>query len=141
MQKLSSVLLVDDDPTTNYLNRKLLERLAVSNKIDVAQDGQQALGLLVARCQQAPEEVPALLLLDVKMPIMDGFEFLAAYTQLPTACQQRVVIIVLTTSLHPQDVQRMEQLPIAGFLNKPLTQEKVGQLLKDHFARELPPAG
>ncbi|MDO7876931.1 response regulator [Hymenobacter sp. ASUV-10] len=134
MQKLSSVLLVDDDPTTNYLNRKLLERLAVTDVIEVAQDGQQALSLLLDRCRQAaPVATPALLLLDVKMPVMDGFEFLAAYEQLPLDCQQRVVIVVLTTSLHPQDVQRMEQLPIAGFLSKPLTQEKISQVIQEHF--------
>lgn len=134
MQKLSSVLLVDDDPTTNYLNRKLLERLAVTNSIEVAQDGQQALSLLLERCKQpVPTSSPSLLLLDVKMPVMDGFEFLAAYEQLPDDCRQRVVIVVLTTSLHPQDVQRMEQLPIAGFLSKPLTQEKIGQVMQEHF--------
>jgi len=134
MQKLSSVLLVDDDPTTNYLNRKLLERLAVTEAIEVAQDGQQALNLLLERCRQAvPVARPALLLLDVKMPVMDGFEFLAAYEQLPLDCQQSVVIVVLTTSLHPQDVQRMERLPIAGFLSKPLTQEKISQVLQEHF--------
>jgi CheY-like chemotaxis protein len=134
MQKLSSVLLVDDDPTTNYLNRKLLERLAVTETIEVAQDGQQALSLLLERCKHpTPAASPALLLLDVKMPVMDGFEFLAAYEQLPADCQQRVVIVVLTTSLHPQDVQRMEQLPIAGFLSKPLTQEKIGQVMQEHF--------
>jgi CheY-like chemotaxis protein len=139
MQKLSSVLLVDDDPTTNYLNRKLLERLAVTDTIEVAQDGQQALNLLLERCQHAaPMTSPALLLLDVKMPVMDGFEFLAAYEQLPPDCQRRVVIVVLTTSLHPQDVQRMEQLPIAGFLSKPLTQEKISQVLQEHFPA--PPA-
>jgi AmiR/NasT family two-component response regulator len=55
--------------------------------------------------------------------------------QLPLAQQQAIVIVMLTTSLHPVDVARIEQLPIAGFLNKPLTKEKVDALLQEHFAQ------
>ena len=45
---------------------------------------------------------------------------------------------MLTTSLHPQDLSRVQQLNIAGFLNKPLTREKVNQILQNHFDRHLP---
>ena len=66
------------------------------------------------------------------MPVMDGFEFLETYQQRPLA-QPPIIIIMLTTSLHPADVQRADQLPVAGFLTKPLTAEKVAQVLAEHF--------
>ena len=64
---------------------------------------------------------------------MDGFAFLETYQQLPLAQQCAIVIVMLTTSLHPADVQRADQLSVAGFLTKPLTAEKVAQVLADHF--------
>ena len=64
---------------------------------------------------------------------MDGFAFLEAYQQLPLARQRAIVIVMLTTSLHPTDVWRANLLPVAGFLTKPLTAEKVAQVLADHF--------
>ena len=132
MPAIHCTLLVDDDPTTNYLNRKLLQRLAVTAQVREALNGQEALDLLAASCAApgAPA-CPALIFLDVNMPVMDGFAFLETYQQLPLA--QQCVIVMLTTSLHPADVQRADQLPVAGFLTKPLTAEKVAQVLADHF--------
>ena len=134
MPSIRCTLLVDDDPTTNYLNRKLLQRLAVTVQVREALNGREALDLLAASCT-APEApaCPALIFLDVNMPVMDGFAFLEAYQQLPLAQQRAIVIVMLTTSLHSADVQRAAQLPVAGFLTKPLTAEKVAQVLADHF--------
>jgi CheY-like chemotaxis protein len=134
MFKLDSVLLVDDDHTTNYLNQLLLKRLSITDTVLVALNGQEALDTLLARYQQAPAAAPVLVLLDVKMPVMDGFEFLEAYSQLSLAQQNAIVIVMLTTSLHPADVERMRQLNIAGFMSKPLTQAKLEDVLKAHFA-------
>ncbi len=138
MQKLTCALLVDDDQTTNYLNQLLLKRLAVTDKLLVALNGQEALDLLIVHCETATEECPALILLDVKMPVMDGFGFLEAYEKLPIHQKQAIIIVMLTTSLHPQDVERVKQLNIAGFLNKPLTEAKINDVLKNHFDRHLP---
>ena len=74
------------------------------------------------------------------MPVMDGFAFLAAYDQLPLPLKQAIIIVMLTTSLHPQDVDRVQKLNIAGFLNKPLTADKINEVLQNHFDRRLPAA-
>ncbi|QNH61919.1 response regulator [Hymenobacter sediminicola] len=137
MQKLPCLLLVDDDQATNFLNRRLLEKLQVSDQLLVALNGQEALDVLVANCQENTPQCPVLLFLDVKMPVMNGFDFLEAYQQLPLH-KELVIIVMLTTSLHPQDMHRLEQFPIAGLLSKPLTKDKVNQVLKTHFQRELP---
>lgn len=83
-------------------------------------------------------ECPTLVLLDVNMPVMNGFEFLEAYDHLDITPKEHIIIIMLTTSLHPRDVERVQQLGIAGFMNKPLTKEKINDILKAHFNRELP---
>jgi CheY-like chemotaxis protein len=138
MQKLSCALLVDDDQTTNYLNRLLISRLEITDKLLVALNGQEALELVKTHCRDATPDCPALILLDVKMPVMDGFQFLEAFDQLPLPEKDCIIIVMLTTSLHPQDVDRVQRLNIAGFLNKPLTKEKLNDVLKKNFNRHLP---
>jgi CheY-like chemotaxis protein len=138
MQKLACVLLVDDDSTTNYLNQLLLKRLGVAEQVLVAINGKEALDLLHVHCQTPFASCPVLILLDVKMPVMDGFAFLEAYEQLSATQRQAITIVMLTTSLHPRDVERVQQLNIGGFLNKPLNREKVNDILTKHFGRQLP---
>lgn len=139
MPLLPSVLLVDDDPTTNFLNKLLLTRMGVAQQVLVAENGEQALRTLAQACQASEQSTcPWLILLDMNMPVLNGLGFLEAYAQLPLAHQQPIVIVILTTSLHPADLARAQQLPIAGFLNKPLTQEKVTALWQQHFAQQYP---
>jgi CheY-like chemotaxis protein len=134
MTKLPAVMLVDDDQTTNYLNRLLLEKMAVTDHILVAHDGREALNLLATHCQPPTPQCPRLILLDVNMPGLNGIQFLEAYQQLPLAAQNTIVIVMLTTSLHPRDVQRVQELnTVAGFVTKPLTTAKMEAILAEHF--------
>ena len=137
MTPLPCVLLVDDDATTNFLNRSLLTRLGVAERILVAEDGEQALAQLRQHCAPPTPACPALILLDVNMPGMNGIEFLEEYQHLPLVAQSAIVIVMLTSSLHPRDVQRVGQLGlVADFISKPLTREKVQALLEAYFPAE-----
>ncbi|UYZ57898.1 response regulator [Hymenobacter latericus] len=141
MTPLPSVLLVDDDTTTNFLNQTLLTRLGVADRIYVALNGEQALTRVQAHCAVPDPECPALILLDVNMPGMNGIQFLEAYRQLPEVHQQASVVVMLTTSMHPRDVERVQQLHVDGFVSKPLTADKVQELLRTHFPERLNTAG
>ena len=134
MPKLPSILLVDDDATVNFLNRRLLLRLEVADQVLVAGNGREALDLLRTHCQPPTSGCPALLFLDINMPVMDGFAFLAAHQLLPPEEQEAVVIVVLTTSASPRDTERLKEFPVADFLSKPLTQEQVERVLQKYFA-------
>ena len=137
MQKLAAILLVDDDPTTNFLNQLLLEELAVTDQLLVAENGAEALHILTHVLPPVAPG-PVLVLLDVNMPVMNGMEFLEAYQQLPPDRRQDVVIVMLTTSLHPRDLARIQALPVASLVSKPLSEEKINAILREHFQRELP---
>jgi CheY-like chemotaxis protein len=138
MSRLASVLLVDDDSTTNFLNRALLLRMEVAQQVLTAENGEQALRTLGHTCL-GPDRAacPQLILLDMNMPVLNGLGFMEAYAQLRLE-QLPIVIVMLTTSLHPIDQARAQELPIAGFLTKPLTKEKVTALLREHFAAPHP---
>ena len=140
MQKLSSILLVDDDDTTNFLNESLLRALQVADQFVVARNGLEALALLENQCVAPTASCPALILLDVNMPAMNGMEFLEAYQRLPREHQEAIIIVVLTTSMNSTDLTRLNELPIAGMASKPLTEDKINTILKLHFQRQLPGA-
>jgi CheY-like chemotaxis protein len=136
MIKLSSVLLVDDDPRTNDLNERLLKQLGVADRYFAATDGAEALTALEDLAAEAHPTSPVLVLLDVKMPGMDGMAFVDAFQQLPEVRQQAVVIVMHTASMNSVDLGRVESLPIAGLVSKPLTKEKLDTILKLHFQRQ-----
>lgn len=138
MIKLSSVLLVDDDPLTNDLNERLLKHLGVADQYLAANDGVDALAALQHLSAIANPSSPVLVLLDVKMPRMDGMAFVEAYQRLPESQQQAVVIVMHTASMSSIDLGRIESLPIAGLVSKPLTKEKLDIILKLHYQRQFP---
>lgn len=128
MPVLSSILLVDDDRTANFLHKLLVSRMEIAEQVLVAEDGQQALAVLAAATVP-----PALILLDLNMPVLNGFDFLVRYAQLspPTP---RPIIALLSSSDHALDQARARHLPVNAYLTKPLTREKLQGVLQHHFA-------
>jgi len=137
-KKLSCVLLVDDDEPTNFLNRIVLEEAGCTEHIQVAQSGHAAITYLKSAGAAGGGAIPDLVFLDINMPAMDGWEFLARYNELLRHQQAEVVVVMLTTSLNPEDEIKAKSIPtISGFLCKPLTHNTLDRLLRtffpDHF--------
>ncbi len=140
MKQLNCILLIDDDEPTNFLNKMTLEQAGCTRHIQVAQSGQEALDYLlscgpaVGNGKTPPEPCPDLIFLDINMPAMDGWEFLRRYKQLPGEHKGDAVLIMLTTSLNPDDETRTHNIPeVSGFENKPLNHVRLERLLKKHF--------
>ena len=133
---LPAILLVDDDPITNFVNERLLRRLRVSEEVLVALNGQLGLDLLAERCGQGSRGCPTLVLLDLKMPVMNGFEFLEAVMRLPLSRHHSIVVVLLTSTQLDRDLSRLQHLPVTDYLTKPLTGEKVTRLLSQYFRPE-----
>jgi response regulator of citrate/malate metabolism len=131
MQKLSSVLLIDDDATNNFLNERLLNRLEVADQLMVAETEQDALFLL-AEFEASP---PALILLDMEVSGTTGVEFLEHYQAKQQ--QQATVVVMHPATMDSQDLARMNGMFINGMISKPLTEEKIDQILQLHFQRAL----
>lgn len=127
-KKLRSILLIDDDEPTNFLNEMVLKKVDCAEEILVFQSAEKAVDFL-----NASTIVPDLIFLDINMPAMNGWDFLEAYQQLP-AEKRKAVIVMLTTSINPDDRVKARQIAaVAGFKHKPLTREIVEEVLTDYF--------
>ncbi|MET4107936.1 response regulator [Hymenobacter sp. UYP22] len=133
-KKLRNVVLVDDNETTCFLNNRLLNRLEVAEQVLTYSKAEQAYQELWGSHKEQPTaEMPDLVFVDLKMPGMDGFEFLKLYSALPEDVRRRTVLAVLTTSMHAADTARVAQYEGVEYLAKPLTEEKMQKLLHKRF--------
>lgn len=128
--KLNSILLIDDDKVTNYLHSIVIKDMGVSNRIEIKQNGKDGLKFL-AECNQAGN-MPEIILVDLKMPVMDGFEFVDSYRKMGFP-EDNTKIVMLTTSSNPKDIEKMKEKGINDFFDKPLTEEKLADLLTKYF--------
>ena len=123
--KLNCILLVDDDSITNMYNEYMLKDAGFSDCIQIVQNGQEALDYLLneGKYENNSSEFPRpdLILLDINMPVMDGFEFLEEYDKLPENVKGKIVICMLTTSLLDSDMDRVNaNVCVTEFIKKPL---------------------
>lgn len=132
--------MIDDDDSSNFINKRIIEKAGITDVIETTLNGQEALDFLTnsGKYEKAPGHPfpqPMLILLDINMPVMDGWEFLEAYQKLPENQKSKIIIVMLTTSLNPDDNQRAMQISdISGFRNKPLTLEIIDDIMKIHFS-------
>jgi CheY-like chemotaxis protein len=137
-QKLNCILVIDDDEPTNFLSRVIIEETYCANKIVTVQSAEEALKYI--NCAKTKGVVsdcpmPDLIFLDINMPCMDGWEFLDNYRLFYENQKPPAILIMLTTSFNPEDEIKARSLAdIAGYINKPLTQEVMREVLREHFS-------
>ena len=130
-KKLNSILLVDDDEDDNYYHKIIINKMEMVNKIAVAENGIEALAYLKDEANVPPD----IIFLDLNMPKMNGWEFLEQYQHLTLEQKAKVLIVILTTSLNPDDKKRAEEIKdVTGFETKPLSKEILSELLDEHFS-------
>lgn len=130
MQRFGSVLIIDDDYASNYLTEIILMDLNIAPNINIARNGREALNFIKNNCSTKTAYCPELILLDINMPIMDGFEFLEEFEKLPYRQNDPIRVILLTTSTNLKDVEKAKKYKVAGYIEKPLTEEKFIEILK-----------
>ncbi|WP_299822339.1 response regulator [uncultured Pontibacter sp.] len=134
-KSVNTILLIDDDETTNYLNHRLLSRMQVADDIRVVTNGEEALHYLnKAFAGDAEYPRPELVLVDIKMSVMDGFEFLEEYQKLDEADKSQIVMLMLTSSASFYDLEKLKQFPdVRQHYSKPLTEGDVRDIMNEYF--------
>jgi CheY-like chemotaxis protein len=117
---MKNFLLVDDDNVFNFISKATLEQMHIVKDIRTALNGKEALGLFASYYQGL---LPDIILLDINMPIMNGFEFLEAFNQLTLRGKEKIKIIVVTSSQDPEDIRKAKGLGAMECISKPLRTE------------------
>lgn len=127
-------MLIDDDFSTSRFHQIVIESLQITKKIIFAKNGKQALNYLLNDGEYANKidefVQPELIFIDLNMPVMDGFRFLDLYTKTDVFKKNKPKIIVLSTTLIPEEKEKIEaNKNIYKFLNKPLTKSIIVDLI------------
>lgn len=116
-------MLIDDDEIFNFLNKRILELSGTDGKISVYNSAQNALKWLMEN-KDEKDAWPEIILLDIRMPIMDGFDFLDRFMELPADNIRKVKVFMLTSSLDEKDRKRSNSYPVVyGYYSKPMSPE------------------
>jgi CheY-like chemotaxis protein len=136
MPYYQSVLLLDDDPLVNFVNNQWVKKHRLANNILLYEDPFQALAFIKANCLQlrSSQKLPDLLLLDIDMPGLNGFEFLDQLAQIPELAQRNARIFLLTSSNHPLDQKKASEYPLAGYIVKPLEEKQLREIIEASLA-------
>jgi two-component system, chemotaxis family, chemotaxis protein CheY len=131
MSKIKHVCIVDDDDLFQFVMRQHLERLEMVEHIHKFSDGEQALNYIKANIQDA-DSLPELILLDVNMPYMDGWQFMREFVKLTLPADKKIRIYILSSSTHESDLQKAKEFPVlAGYLVKPVNKQMIQQILQE----------
>ncbi len=125
------ILLVEDNPSDVDLTKRALQQEHIKNKIVVAEDGKDALDYLFGTGIYAGRDIcqqPALILLDLKLPRVDGLEVLKQIRAHEKT--RRLLVVILTSSKEEQDIAMSYDLGVNSYIRKPVDFIQFSQSIK-----------
>lgn len=132
MKKLTCILLIDDNPDDNFFHERIIRKCDLAQLVMSKTSALEA--LLYIKNIKAHEAPPDLILLDINMPGMNGWEFLEEYQKLDAELKSKAVVVMLTTSQNPDDKSKAESMPVVSdFKTKPLSKESLEEIVMRFF--------
>ena len=121
--KFERVLLIDDNDIDNFINERMITTNHFSKSVVVKNSAESALQYL----RELPSDInalPQVIFLDLNMPVMDGFGFLAEYEKLSETIRKNCKVIVLSSAISPEDINRASTNQyVVKYVNKPLNEK------------------
>ncbi len=131
MGKIESSCIIDDDPIAIYGIKRSMKEIDFCNKIVVYKNGQDAIDGLNNMVAEGIA-LPSIILLDLNMPIMDGWEFLDDFIKIPNNSTKAVTIYIISSSIDPRDVIKVQDYSlVSNYILKPIKSADLLKLLSD----------
>lgn len=130
MKTGKEIFIVDDDSIHRLLMSKLFARQGKEYKLDFFENGQKALTALESAIASPSPTIPDIILLDIEMPVMNGWQFMNEYQLLPPEIKDRISVYMVSSSFTDEDQERVKSYPeIVDYIVKPLRIEKIVELM------------
>ncbi|REE27397.1 response regulator receiver domain-containing protein [Winogradskyella pacifica] len=133
MNKIDVACIIDDDPIFVFGAKRMMELSDFCNSFMVFKNGQEALNSLKP-IMIAGENVPDIILLDINMPIMDGWQFLEELVKIES--HKLLTIYIVSSSIDPADINRAKHYKtISNYIIKPISTDTLKEILQIELAK------
>jgi CheY-like chemotaxis protein len=130
MNKIKTLGIVDDDEIYTFLVKKTIEQTNLVDTIKVFGNGLDAIVFLKKNAANR-DTLPEIILLDLSMPVMDGWEFLEEYILVSPKLGRKITIYIISSSISPFDIDRAKNISfVTDFIIKPVSKEKLIEIFK-----------
>ena len=129
--RVKRACIIDDDPIFIYGIKRIMNEIDFCDEIIVYANGESALNELGSLAQKG-KKLPDVILLDLNMPVMDGWVFLDDFVKIPNHNQDHLSFYILSSSIHPSDIEKAKNYAIVDdFISKPVTISDLKHILKE----------
>jgi CheY-like chemotaxis protein len=129
--KKKEIWIVDDDNIYQIIVRKIISKIELFSSFSSYKNGKDAIDAL-KKAVENNENIPDVILLDINMPIMDGWEFMDEIVSYKSKLKQKIAIYIVSSSIAIQDKDKAKTYTeILGFLSKPITMDALYEIVSE----------
>ena len=128
---IKDIFLIDDDALVNFLKQEIIKDSHPDKKVRSFESATEALEVIKEMLNTSDSKLPQLILLDINMPVMDGWEFLDIFDQLPENKTKDCKIIMHTSSIDPRDIEKAKTYKaVVDYMTKPLNLQSLSKIFQ-----------
>ena len=130
MRNFYNICIIDDDLIYQYTISKMIKLNDLAKNVIVFSDGEKALEFLIENFD-CDDNLPDIILLDINMPIMDGFQFMDEYVKIKPRVGKKIQIYMVSSSVDPNDIERAKRISdISDYIIKPINPDELIALVE-----------
>ncbi|ADV47624.1 response regulator [Cellulophaga sp. E16_2] len=130
MNRNFNFCIVDDDDIYQFTIKKTIKSLNLAKDIIAFSDGEEALNFMIENLNK-DDELPDIILLDINMPIMDGFQFMEEYVKIKPKLGKKITIYMVSSSVDVADIERAKKISeISDYIIKPIKKGKLKAIVE-----------